>query len=68
VYSGGELTDALIRLATNLNPGPAWPKYSPDARQILTLQDGLFPQVVTTDSYRQAGTDALQNLNLKYPQ
>ncbi|KAG7088892.1 hypothetical protein E1B28_012837 [Marasmius oreades] len=72
IYGGGELTDYLIRFATNLNPnGPgstSWPEYTNLSPSLLTLTDSaLVPIVITQDTYRMKGMSTVTNIMLANP-
>jgi acetylcholinesterase len=72
-YFGGELVDYIVRFTVNLDPnvgngkGITWPKYNTSSRQLVTFLDGLIPQTITTDTYRQDGISYLTTLSLAYP-
>jgi acetylcholinesterase len=72
-YGDGELTDYIVRFVTNLDPnvgtgkGINWPKYDTSSKKLLTFLDGLVPQSVTADTYRQDGMAYLSELSLSYP-
>ena len=63
MYGPGDLTDALINFATNLDPnGPTlidWPAYTSESPALLMLTVGNVPQSVTGDTFRQEGMKAL---------
>lgn len=68
IYGPGDLTDALVNFATNLDPnGPTlidWPSYSVDAPTLLTLQDGNITQALTNDTYRAEAMQVLLDIGL----
>ncbi|EIM86931.1 carotenoid ester lipase precursor [Stereum hirsutum FP-91666 SS1] len=57
-YTPGEVRDAVINFAYNLDPnGPTlgiseWPKYTTDAPTLFTLLDGNVSVALTNDTYR----------------
>ncbi|VDC07075.1 unnamed protein product [Peniophora sp. CBMAI 1063] len=59
VYGPGDLTDALINFATNLDPnGPTlidWPAYTADSPMLLALLDGKVTQELVNDTFREEG-------------
>ena len=63
MFGPGDLTDALVNFATNLDPnGPTlidWPAYTSESPALLMLTDGNVPQSVTGDTFRQEGMKAL---------
>ncbi|KAJ7448790.1 carotenoid ester lipase precursor [Mycena latifolia] len=73
VYGAGELTDYLINFVTTLDPNgatvPAWPQYTADAPNLLTLQDGIGQEkiVVTQDTFRAEAMGVLTNISLEFP-
>ncbi|THH21429.1 hypothetical protein EW146_g170 [Bondarzewia mesenterica] len=71
VYGPGDMTDYLIRFATNLDPngntGISWPKYTNSTPQLLTFLDGLVPLTITQDTYREEGMALLMQLSLESP-
>ncbi|KAJ7629013.1 Alpha/Beta hydrolase protein [Roridomyces roridus] len=72
---GGELTDYVINLATNLDPNgetvPGWPERRAEAPNILVFLDtflGLGPRTkIDQDTYREDQMKALMALELQYP-
>ena len=71
IYGPSDLTDYLIRFATNLDPngatGISWPQYSVDSPQLLTLLDGSVPLNITDDTFRAEGFAYLTELSLQAP-
>ncbi|KAI0298097.1 carotenoid ester lipase precursor [Multifurca ochricompacta] len=71
-YGLGELTDYLIRFATNLDPNgglsPQWPRYTTASPQLLTFLDIPVPSTtITQDTYRADGIEFATKLSLAYP-
>ena len=70
-YGPGDMTDYLIRFAANLDPngktGITWPKYSVDAPQLLTMQDGPKPLTLTKDTFRAKPIEAVAKLSRAFP-
>ena len=71
IYSGGELTDYLVRFAKHLSPNgpgsPVWPKYHTSTPSLLTLWDGSVPVNITSDTYRQDAMNVLTKVSLANP-
>ncbi|KAI0044198.1 carotenoid ester lipase precursor [Auriscalpium vulgare] len=71
VYGPGDMTDYLVRFATNLDPNGGsnlnWPKYTTASPNLLTFLDGLVPQTITPDTYRADGFTYLTQLSLQHP-
>ncbi|EIM86909.1 carotenoid ester lipase precursor [Stereum hirsutum FP-91666 SS1] len=74
VYSTdpGELLDAVINFANNLDPngptlGTDWPKYTTEAPTLFTLLDGDMPVTLTNDTYREDAINAVINTSLAHP-
>jgi len=72
VYGPGDMTDYLVRFASNLDPngntGIEWPRYSAAAsRQLLTFLDGSTPLALENDTFRAQGIEAVIQLSLAYP-
>ncbi|KZV76204.1 carotenoid ester lipase precursor [Peniophora sp. CONT] len=71
IYGPGDLTDALVNFATNLDPNGEtlidWPSYTTDSRVLLTLNDGNVTQTITNDTYRAEGMHALTDASLGGP-
>ena len=65
------MTDYFIRFVNHLDPNGGtlfnWPKYHPEAPQLLTLLDGPTPMTITNDTFRQDAMAFLMQLALKYP-
>ncbi|KAF8272611.1 Alpha/Beta hydrolase protein [Lactarius quietus] len=62
IYGGGDLTDFLIRFATNLDPNgvlsPEWPRYTPSSPRLMTFLGNQFSndnRTITQDTYRVQG-------------
>lgn len=72
MYAPGDLTDFLINFVNHLDPNGktgsalAWPQYTPDSPQLMTLLDGDTPQAISEDTYRQEAIAFLQKLSLEY--
>ncbi|KAF9453335.1 alpha/beta-hydrolase [Macrolepiota fuliginosa MF-IS2] len=72
-FLGQELRDYIIRFAVKLDPSGAglldfkWPKYTTGNPNQLVFLDGLIPQVVEKDTYRQSQMDFLTQLTLQVP-
>ncbi|EIM86930.1 alpha/beta-hydrolase [Stereum hirsutum FP-91666 SS1] len=72
-YAPGELRDAVINFANNLDPnGPTlgisdWPKYTTDAPTLFTLLDGNVSVALANDTYRADAMSILVNVSLEYP-
>lgn len=70
-YGGGELADYAIQFVTNLDPngksGLRWPKYTTSSPNLLTLLDGLIPQIITQDTFRKEAIAFLTNVTLAHP-
>ena len=68
IYGPGDLTDALVNFATNLDPnGPTlidWPAYTVDSPALLTLLDGNVTQEITNDTYRAEAMEVLTQIVL----
>jgi acetylcholinesterase len=73
IYGGGDLTDFLIRFATNLDPNdngvlsPQWPRYNPSSPQLMTLLGSQCcndNRTITQDTYRAQGIEFITNLSL----
>ena len=66
IYGPGDLTDALVNFATNLDPnGPTlieWPAYTVDSPALLTLQDGNVTQQITNDTFRAEAMQVLMQI------
>ncbi|KAF9522510.1 carotenoid ester lipase precursor [Crepidotus variabilis] len=72
MFSGAELAEALIRLATDLDPnagrfGLQWPRYNRHSPDLYTLQDGIIPVTISPDTYRQAAMAFMTNVTMAYP-
>ncbi|KZV67209.1 carotenoid ester lipase precursor [Peniophora sp. CONT] len=71
VYGPGELTDALVNFATNLDPnGPTlidWPAYTTESPTLFTLLDGNVTQELTNDTYRAEAMEVLTQVALGNP-
>lgn len=71
VYGGGELEDALVRFAHNLDPGAGglipWPRFDLEKQQIITFYDGLLPSLIRQDTYREEEMQWLTELSLRDP-
>ena len=65
------MANYLVRFVNNLDPNGGldltWPKYTNAAPTLLTFQDILPLQTLTTDTYRADGFNAIVNLTRKYP-
>ncbi|EIM86929.1 carotenoid ester lipase precursor [Stereum hirsutum FP-91666 SS1] len=72
-YGPGEVRDALINFANNLDPnGPTlgvsdWPKYTTHAPTLFTLLDGDVPVTLTNDTYREKAFSVMTNVSLAHP-
>ena len=71
IYGPGELTDALINFATNLDPNGKtlihWPAYTNIERALFTLLDGEITQEITDDTFRVEGMRTLTQAMLADP-
>ncbi|KZV64178.1 carotenoid ester lipase precursor [Peniophora sp. CONT] len=71
VYGDGDMTEYLVRFVATLNPNGGtlleWPKYTIANPTLLTFLDGVTPEQLSQDDFRQDGFDALVQLSLKYP-
>jgi carboxylesterase type B len=70
-FGGEELTNYLIHFVVNLDPNgfglTPWPKYTTSSPQMLTFLDGLFPTIITQDTFRREGIDFITNVSLAHP-
>ncbi|KAF9453329.1 alpha/beta-hydrolase [Macrolepiota fuliginosa MF-IS2] len=72
-FLGQELQDYIIRFTVKLDPSGTglldfkWPKYTTGNPNQLIFLDGLIPQVVGKDTYRQPQMDFLTQLSLQVP-
>ena len=68
IYGPGDLTDALVNFATNLDPnGPTlidWPAYTVDSPALLTIQDGDVTPQITNDDFRADAMHVLTRVSL----
>jgi hypothetical protein len=82
IYGGGELTDYFVRFVARLDPNDItqvfWPKYTNEARELLTLFDGstapvktgqetldegaILPVAITRDTFRKEAIDFVVKL------
>ncbi|TBU41183.1 alpha/beta-hydrolase [Dichomitus squalens] len=71
IYGGSNLTSHLVHFVHHLNPNgagvPAWPQFSLQSRQLLTLLDGDTPETVGQDNYRAEGMALLTKVLLETP-
>ncbi|KAI0790998.1 carotenoid ester lipase precursor [Abortiporus biennis] len=74
-YSGGDLTDYLVNFVNHLDPNGAgsvisWPQYdaTSSSPQILTFLDGMEPEVITPDTFRQEAINFVIGLDLRNPE
>lgn len=72
VWSGGDMTDFLVNFVNKLDPnGPGghlqWPAYTKDSPNMMTFLDGLFPEVITKDTYREEPMAYMTRLSLAHP-
>ncbi|KAJ7205198.1 Alpha/Beta hydrolase protein [Mycena pura] len=71
IFGDGSLTDFLVNFATTLDPNgrtvPHWPAYTTATPNLMTLLDGLFPTVITQDTFRASAIQFLTNLTLEFP-
>ncbi|KAH9989463.1 Alpha/Beta hydrolase protein [Russula vinacea] len=51
------MLDFYITFVNDLNPGPSWPQYNPDTKQVLQLQRDNITSI--TDDFRQGFTNLL---------
>jgi len=74
VYGGADMTDFLINFVNSLDPnGPttlSWPKYDPTSSspQLMTFLDGVIPEVLSPDTYRQDAMNFVTKLALADPE
>ncbi|KAF9450184.1 carotenoid ester lipase [Macrolepiota fuliginosa MF-IS2] len=72
-FLGQELRDYIIRFTVKLDPSGTgffdfkWPKYTTGNPNQLIFLDGLVPQIVRKDTYRQPQMDFLTQLGLQAP-
>ncbi|KIY67671.1 carotenoid ester lipase precursor [Cylindrobasidium torrendii FP15055 ss-10] len=70
-YSGGELADYLVNFMYDLDPNggnsTVWPKWTPEERSILSLDDGETPVSVQQDTFRQDAIQKVWEVFLEYP-
>ncbi|KAF9453334.1 alpha/beta-hydrolase [Macrolepiota fuliginosa MF-IS2] len=72
-FLGQELQDYIIRFTVKLDPSGTglldfkWPKYATGNPNQLIFLDGLIPQIVGKDTYRQPQMDFLTQLTLQVP-
>ena len=71
-YGPGELRDAVINFANNLDPnGPTlinWPKYTNDAPALFTMINTTVPSVTLEgDTYRAEAMAVATNITLAHP-
>ncbi|KAI0060458.1 carotenoid ester lipase precursor [Artomyces pyxidatus] len=70
-YGDEDMADYIIRFAANLDPNGNtninWPKYTTGSPNLLTFLDGLIPQTITQDTYREDGFNYLTQLSLAQP-
>ncbi|KZV67945.1 carotenoid ester lipase precursor [Peniophora sp. CONT] len=68
IFGPGELTDALVNFATNLDPnGPTlidWPAYTIDAPTMLAVSNGNVTQELVNDTFRAEGMQVLMQVAL----
>ncbi|KAG6908771.1 hypothetical protein DXG01_003383 [Tephrocybe rancida] len=67
-----EMSEYLIRFATDLDPNPVtgtqWPKYDTKTRKLLTFYDGLIKRrAITVDDYRKEPMKFLTDVTLRHP-
>jgi carboxylesterase type B len=71
VYKKGELTDYLVNFVTNLDPNgptvPAWPQYTTENPNLMTLVDGSIATKITQDTFRAEAIQVLTNISLEFP-
>jgi acetylcholinesterase len=72
VWTGGDLTDFLVNFVNNLDPNGAgghldWPAYTKDSPNLMTFLDGLVPEIITQDTYREEQMAYLTQLSLAHP-
>jgi acetylcholinesterase len=71
VYGGGGMANYLIRFVVNLdpngNPGIQWPKWTTSSPKLLTFFDGLIPELITEDTYREDELKFLTSVTLANP-
>ncbi|KAJ7748213.1 carotenoid ester lipase precursor [Mycena maculata] len=73
VYKDGELTDYLINFVTDLDPNgdtvPAWPRYTTEDPNLMTLYDlpGLPATNITSDTFRAGAISVLTEISLEFP-
>ncbi len=67
----GDLQDYIIRFVAHLNPngdnGIAWPKWTSEYPQMLSLNEGPISQNITEDTYRKDAIETLNEIMLEYP-
>ena len=67
------MTDFLVRFVNTLDPNgggaPEWPRYTPDAPLLLTVNDGVPEMTVnlTRDDFREEAMAYLTELTLAEP-
>lgn len=72
VWADGDLTDFLINFVNNLNPNGAgghlyWPAYDTSSAYLMTFLDGLIPEIITQDTYREEQIAYLSQITLTNP-
>ncbi|KAG7088671.1 hypothetical protein E1B28_012643 [Marasmius oreades] len=71
VYGGYDMTDYLVRFATNLDPngdtGIYWPKYTTAAPSLLTFKTGIQPLEITQDAYREEALKVATRVLMEHP-
>jgi len=72
-FVGQELRDYVIHFVNKLDPNGGglfdfnWPEYTTDNPKQLIFLDGLIPQVIGEDTYRQEPMDYFNKLLLNVP-
>ena len=71
MYTASDMTDYLINFVAHGDPnGPTrmfWPRYMPDAPQLLAILDGPVPLALANDTFREEAIAYLTGLGRKYP-
>lgn len=73
IFNNGDMSDYLISFVNNLDPNvpskqTRWQAYTKTSPTLLTFQDsGMFPRIITRDTYRKDEIAYLTQLLLDYP-
>ena len=70
MFGVGELGEAFVRFATNLNPNSeslSWPRFDSSSRDVLTFIDPVPRVDISQDDYRQEAMKYLTQVTLAHP-